>query len=271
MDENDKNHILQLTKLDYWKFGLNYGIVVVVLISYGFFVNYLLGCIESEEPFWSRMILLFSSIEAIAFGAFGYVFGKERTKKIAKTAEEGKNEARKEANETKKELKKAEVRLNKLSKKVIALREAVIIEDRVARERSTRFYEMTQELAEQNSLKNFFYEDIGESRALELALGFRELETQELTINFDYEIKGLTEDEFEYVSIDGDERDKLSGKFYGVPAPGRRVRVEIKRKGNNKTWEFIATSIEDQEEDSMEMTKSLKTSSNSGHFNVKYK
>lgn len=277
-EENPKVVTPSISKIDIWKFIINYGIVVAVLVGYGFFVKYLLTCIETDEPYWSRMILLFSSIEAIAFGALGYVFGKEITKKIAKTAEEGKNEAKKEAEKAKKEQKKVEGKikekddkLKSITNKLIALREAVIVESKVSKEKFSQFSQVIEEFSPQKTFNKSKFEESEPSRALELALDLKDLETGELTIDFDYEIKGLTEDEFEYVSINGDERDELSGKYYGIPAPGRRVRVEVKRRGNNKTWVFNASSIEDQEGYEMEMTNSLKASSNSGYFKVKYK
>lgn len=279
--EKEKNATAEtprISKLDIWKFIINYGIVVAVLIGYGFFVKYLLTCVEVDEPYWSRMILLFSSIEAIAFGALGYVFGKEITKKIAKTAEEGKNEAQEDSKKAKKKQEKAEEKvkekdekLKSITNKLIALREAVIIENRLSKVKFSQFSQMIEEFSPQKTFNRSIFEESETSRALELALNLKDLEDRELAIDFDYEIKGLTENELDHIRINNDKRQELDGQFAGVPARGYRVRVEVKRNNNNKTWEFTADSITDQNGEPMEMLGSLKTSSNSGWFDVKYK
>lgn len=117
----EDNVITPPNKLDIWKFFLTYGIVIAVIVAYGFFINYLLSCITVEEPYWTRLILIFSSLEAITFGALGYVFGKEITKKIAKTAEEGKKDAEKEAKKAKDEAKAAEQEKQEVKEKALII------------------------------------------------------------------------------------------------------------------------------------------------------
>lgn len=72
-------------------------IIGVFVLAYGIFVFLLLDKIASDEPYWTRLIFIFSSLEAITFAALGYVFGKEITKKIAIGAERAQKQAQKEA------------------------------------------------------------------------------------------------------------------------------------------------------------------------------
>lgn len=72
-------------------------IIGLFVLAYAIFVFFLMDKIESEEPYWTRLIFIFSSLEAITFAALGYVFGKEITKKVALVAEKGQKQAKEEA------------------------------------------------------------------------------------------------------------------------------------------------------------------------------
>ena len=84
-------------------FALKHIIAILLLFAYGIFMVYLLKVIETKEPTWSRMMMLFTSLEALAFTAAGYIFGREVHKKRAEVAEADKDKAQKEAEEAKKE------------------------------------------------------------------------------------------------------------------------------------------------------------------------
>ncbi|SDE85000.1 hypothetical protein SAMN05421636_10840 [Pricia antarctica] len=86
-------------------FGLiTYVIAIGVLIAYGFFIHFLTGRAGAEEPEWSRLIYLFSGVEAIVFAAAGFLFGREVNRKRAKNAEEEKKQADKEKEVAKKQM-----------------------------------------------------------------------------------------------------------------------------------------------------------------------
>ena len=82
-------------------FALKHIIAILLLIAYGIFMVYLLKVIETKEPTWSRMMMLFTSLEALAFTAAGYIFGREVHKKRAEIAESEKEKAQNEAEEAK--------------------------------------------------------------------------------------------------------------------------------------------------------------------------
>lgn len=68
-----------------------------VLVAYGFFIYYLIGKVGVKDPDWSRLIYLFSGVEAIVFAAAGFLFGKEVNRKRAEQAEIEKDHAKKQA------------------------------------------------------------------------------------------------------------------------------------------------------------------------------
>ncbi|SHJ79395.1 hypothetical protein [Pseudozobellia thermophila] len=75
--------------------SLQYIIAVALLVGYGFFIYYLVGRVDSGDPAWSRLIYLFSGVEAIVFAAVGFLFGKEVNRRRAEQAEIGKKEEEK--------------------------------------------------------------------------------------------------------------------------------------------------------------------------------
>lgn len=72
------------------------GIAVVVLVSFGVFVAFMVVNRNASEVAWTRMAWLFASVEAIAFGAAGAIFGSAIQRQRAETAEQ---EARRNADE----------------------------------------------------------------------------------------------------------------------------------------------------------------------------
>jgi hypothetical protein len=62
-------------------------IALLIIIGFGLFIFYMLSIAKVNELEWSRTIYLFSGIEAIAFAATGFLFGKEVHRQEAKSAE----------------------------------------------------------------------------------------------------------------------------------------------------------------------------------------
>jgi len=84
-----------------WLGYLPYAMAIGVLIAYGFFIHFLLEKVDTGEPDWSRLIYLFSGVEAIVFAAAGFLFGREVNRKRAENAEEGKKLADKQKEKAK--------------------------------------------------------------------------------------------------------------------------------------------------------------------------
>jgi hypothetical protein len=59
----------------------------LIIIAFGVFIFYMLNITNASEPEWSRTTYLFTGIEAIAFAATGFLFGKEVHRQEAKNAE----------------------------------------------------------------------------------------------------------------------------------------------------------------------------------------
>jgi hypothetical protein len=60
---------------------------VVVLVLFGALVGFLLSELNAGEVRWSRLTWLFASVEAIAFGAAGALFGSSIQRSRAENAE----------------------------------------------------------------------------------------------------------------------------------------------------------------------------------------
>jgi hypothetical protein len=58
-----------------------------VLVGYALFLGYMRDQVWYPEPYWSRMVFLFGSVEAMAFAAAGFLFGREVNRGRAQAAE----------------------------------------------------------------------------------------------------------------------------------------------------------------------------------------
>ncbi len=67
--------------------GITLGTALVVLVAFTAFVWYLITERNVGEITWSRLAWLFSSVEAIAFGAAGALFGSSIQRQRAEKAE----------------------------------------------------------------------------------------------------------------------------------------------------------------------------------------
>lgn len=63
------------------------GIGIVALGGFAILIMHLLGRTNAAELEWSRLVYLLSGVEAIAFAAAGYFFGREVNRKRAESAE----------------------------------------------------------------------------------------------------------------------------------------------------------------------------------------
>lgn len=73
-------------------------IAVVVLIAFIAAIYYLFTVSSSaDERYWSRLLYLYGGIEALAFAAAGYLFGREVHRQQAENAEKRADQKTKEA------------------------------------------------------------------------------------------------------------------------------------------------------------------------------
>jgi len=58
------------------------------IVAFAWFVRYLLQQISVDEQQWTRSVFIFGGVEAVAFSAIGYFFGKEVHRERAEKAED---------------------------------------------------------------------------------------------------------------------------------------------------------------------------------------
>jgi hypothetical protein len=82
-----------------------YVVGLAVLVGYTIFLSVMIGEVrQKEQTFWDRYLYLFSSVEALAFAAAGFFFGREVNRGRAEAAE---SQAKAEANRASTAEKKA--------------------------------------------------------------------------------------------------------------------------------------------------------------------
>jgi hypothetical protein len=76
-------------------------VAVACIVGLSVFIIYLIGQTTLAEPQWQRLVYLLNGVEAVAFGAAGYLFGKEVHRQRAETAEKEAKDAKADANHAK--------------------------------------------------------------------------------------------------------------------------------------------------------------------------
>ena len=83
--EAEKVNISRLS----WSDLVKYGMAVLALVGFSWIIIYLMSKTESaSEMEWTRAVYLLSGVEAIAFAAAGFIFGREVNRQRAQKAEE---------------------------------------------------------------------------------------------------------------------------------------------------------------------------------------
>jgi hypothetical protein len=72
-------------------------IAVIVLVAFVVLIVYMMRHLEADEKYWTRALYLFGGVEAVAFAAAGYLFGREVSRQQITKAEEQTKEAKKES------------------------------------------------------------------------------------------------------------------------------------------------------------------------------
>ncbi len=67
-------------------------VAAFVLVAFGIFVVFLVAQVDEDDVAWSRLAWIFASVEAIAFGAAGALFGSSIQRERAEKAEESARE-----------------------------------------------------------------------------------------------------------------------------------------------------------------------------------
>ncbi|MBI9049008.1 MAG: hypothetical protein JEZ00_06305 [Anaerolineaceae bacterium] len=103
------------------------GVAVIIigalaLAGFAWFIIYLTGFATDpklDDVVWLRLTYLLTGVEAIAFSAAGYFFGKEVNRQHAESADERANNSEHEAGEAKKDAVKKDTQLKALAKGVL--------------------------------------------------------------------------------------------------------------------------------------------------------
>jgi len=67
-------------------------VAAFVLVAFGIFVVFLVAQVGEDDVAWSRLAWIFTSVQAIAFGAAGALFGSSIQRERAEKAEESARE-----------------------------------------------------------------------------------------------------------------------------------------------------------------------------------
>jgi hypothetical protein len=94
---------------------------LLILVGYSFFLYFLVGKASAklDDVIWTRLIYLFSGVEAIVFSAVGFIFGREVNRGRAEKAEKEKKESKKEEQEARDKAKEEQMKGENLAKLIL--------------------------------------------------------------------------------------------------------------------------------------------------------
>jgi hypothetical protein len=72
-------------------------VTIIALVGFAAFIVYLLIKVSADEKSWSRRVYLFAAVEAVAFAAVGWLFGREVHRERAESAEQRADNAEQKA------------------------------------------------------------------------------------------------------------------------------------------------------------------------------
>jgi len=212
-------------------------LAIIILIVYLIFIGFMLFKSKIEEPSWSRMLYLFSGIEAIVFAALGYVFGKDIHRIRAEKAEENVEEAKKETDKAKKETDNAKKTAEAEKLKGVKLSTAIL-----ARNNSIP-------VDNSDALKGVFAanaeaRDIsGEDYLVSLAKSLY-ITDQPVKVSFRYEISPA--DKINSIEIGGITKTSSTGRFSNVALLNNdHFSINVSTKTEFVEWTFKITEIVD--------------------------
>jgi len=81
-------------------------VAFLALVGFALFIHYMLGLTRAQETEWTRAVYLFTGVEAIAFAAAGFFFGREVQRVRAEKAEKRAEDAEKHAIDAEREVAK---------------------------------------------------------------------------------------------------------------------------------------------------------------------
>ncbi len=96
-----------------------FALAVLVLMAYAYFIVFMVNKTslgEGQELQWSRLVFLFSGVEAIVFAAVGFVFGREVHRSKAEAADTRAQNAENKTQEAQKKAGEIEGRMQVISK-----------------------------------------------------------------------------------------------------------------------------------------------------------
>ncbi|WP_142783825.1 hypothetical protein [Changchengzhania lutea] len=209
---------------------------IFIFIVYLIFIGYLLWRTDTKDDLiWTRMLFLFTGIEAIVFAALGYVFGRDVHRKRAENAEKNAEDAKKDEAKAKKDAEEAKDKAQKEREKGIALSAAVKSRNSNTTHGNSRLN--IKGLTGSANLKDT------DDYLVNLANNLYPSPSDYLTISFDYEISSA--DNLNDVTINKNTKNSAKGTYSGIPIFDDRFTVHVDRKDDKKDWTIKVTRIWD--------------------------
>lgn len=209
-------------------------LAILIFLVYIFFIVYMLIESGTKEIDWTRMLYLFSGLEAIVFAALGYVFGKDIHRIRAENAEEDAKQAKKETDKAKKESEIAKDKAQREREKGIELSSSI----RSQFENSGKDNDVNFEA--KKGAEAFVKGVAKDNYLLKLANNLYPEYSNSL-ISFDYDITPA--DKINSITINGVTEESASGTFSKVQCVDNCFNVHVEKGVDFGNWTLKITRI----------------------------
>jgi len=218
-------------------FGLQkFVLAILIFLAYLIFIVYMLYESKTTDLAWTRMLYLFSGLEAIVFAALGYVFGKDVHRIRAEKAEERAEDAKKSEKDAKKEAEKANEKARIEKEKGIQLSTAVVARNMVSEKASSSNFEFIKSTAKQSnhSSSDFFLVDLVNKLYPDKGVA---------TLSFEYEIS--PPEKIISISINNKRKTSKKGSYSGIYFIDNSFEVDVELENDLDDWTLKITRIWD--------------------------
>jgi len=209
---------------------------ILIFLAYLIFIAYMLHESKTTELAWTRMLYIFSGLEAIVFAALGYVFGKDIHRIRAEKAEERAEDAKRAEKDAKKEAEKANEKARIEKEKGIQLSAAVVARNMASEKASGSNFEFIKSNVKQSnhSSSDFFLVDLVNKLYPDKGVA---------TLSFDYEISPA--EKVISLSINNIRKTKKEGSYSGIYFVNNSFEVDVEMENDLDDWTLKITKIWD--------------------------
>lgn len=238
---------------------------VSILIIYLIFLFIILYKAQStNELNWTRMIYLFTGVEAIVFAAIGYVFGKDVHRQRAETAEKNAEKKAVEAENAKKQIERALEKAHKKETVALQLKAAIEAYNANNKNSSKKYSQHIKGAREEEAFNSLLTDFENDDYLVDFANKLFDADAITQWLTFDWSISPA--DKVQSITIGGETKSDTKGRCTMLSSPGHGFHIQVQTISGHDEWTFKAFNAINEYDQSMTQEGGPKVSKNSREY-----